>query len=34
MLHRRPSAANSKTSLMARCSVARELLNRAGTVVI
>jgi aspartate dehydrogenase len=34
MLQGRPSAANPKTSLMAGYSVARELLNRAGTVVI
>ena len=33
-LEGRPSAANPKTSLMAGYSVARELLNRAGTVVI
>ena len=30
-LEGRPSAANPKTSLMAGYSVARELLNRAGT---
>jgi aspartate dehydrogenase len=33
-LEGRPSAANPKTSLMAGYSVARELINRAGTVVI
>jgi aspartate dehydrogenase len=33
-LEGRPSAANPKTSLMAGYSVARELLNRAGAVVI
>lgn len=33
-LEGRPSAANPKTSQMAGYSVARELLNRAGTVVI
>jgi aspartate dehydrogenase len=33
-LEGRPSAVNPKTSLMAGFSVARELLNRAGTVVI
>jgi aspartate dehydrogenase len=33
-LEGRPSAANPKTSLMAGYSMARELLNRAGTVVI
>jgi aspartate dehydrogenase len=33
-LEGRPSAANPKTSLMAGYSVARELINRAGSVVI
>ena len=33
-LEGRPSAANPKTSLMAGYSVARELLNRSGTIVI
>jgi aspartate dehydrogenase len=33
-LEGRPSAANPKTSLMAGYSMARELLNRAGIVVI
>jgi aspartate dehydrogenase len=33
-LEGRPSVANPKTSLMAGYSVARELLNRAGAVVI
>jgi aspartate dehydrogenase len=30
----RPSAANPKTSLMAGYSVARELINRTGTMVV
>jgi aspartate dehydrogenase len=33
-LEGRPSAVNPKTSLMAGYSVARELLNRAGTIVV
>ena len=33
-LEGKPSAANPKTSQMAGYSVARELLNRAGTIVI